>query len=201
MIHLLPAKMKRDGVNIPMIRFIQIMFLLSTLALPGLGLYARRNQDTAPPPLKIIPRLERTQMNESKDAKARVKITLEFAEQHLANSESATARGDFDAAALAAGKYWALVEDVFGFMKTLKTDSNKTRDLYKRVELTLRAQGPRIVAIRRTTPLEYAVWIKEIEDFARRGRTEALNSFYGHTVISDRQQKPSGRKPEEKPNP
>lgn len=193
--------MKPAGVNNPRTRFIQVMLLLSVVVVQVLAFYERRSQETAPPPLKTIPRLERTQINESKDAKARVRITLEFAEQHLANSESATSRQDFDAAALAAGKYWALVEDVFGFLKTLKTDSNKTRDLYKRVELTLRAQGPRIVAIRRSTPLEYAVWIKEIEEFARKGRTEALNSFYGHTVVSDRQQKPSGRKPEDKPTP
>ncbi len=193
--------MKRSVVYPLMIHFIQAMFLMGTLVFPVQGLYEWRNQDTAPPPLKIISRLERTQINESKDAKARVKMTLELAEQHLANSESATARHDYDAAALAAGKYWALVEDVFSYLKTLKTDSNKTRDLYKRVELTLRAHGPRIITIRRSTPLEYAVWIKEIEEFARKGRTEALNSFYGHTVVSDRQQKPSNRKSEEKPTP
>lgn len=184
-----------------MIRFIQVMLLLGMLVVPVLGLNEWRSQDTAPPPLKIISRLERTQINEAKDAKARVKMTIELAEQHLANSEGATTRHDFDAAALAAGKYWALVEDVFSFLKTLKTDSNKTRDLYKRVELALRAHGPRIFTIRRSTPLEYAVWIKEIEEFARKGRTEALNSFYGHTVVSDRQQKPSNRKPDEKPTP
>ena len=38
--------------------------------------------------------------------------------------------------------------------------------------------------IRRGTPAEYAVWIKEIEEFTRKGRTEALNNFYGHTVPS-----------------
>jgi hypothetical protein len=41
--------------------------------------------------------------------------------------------------------------------------------------------------MRRTTPLEFAVWIKQVEDFARQGRTEALNSFYGHTVVREPQ--------------
>jgi hypothetical protein len=40
--------------------------------------------------------------------------------------------------------------------------------------------------MRRTTPAAYAIFIKETEDFARQGRTEALNSFYGHTVVRDR---------------
>ena len=52
--------------------------------------------------------------------------------------------------------------------------------------------------MRRTTPLEFAVWIKKVEDFARDGRTEALNSFYGHTVVRE-PQKPD--KPKETPTP
>ena len=99
----------------------------------------------------------------------------------------------------AAGRYWGLIEDAFAFLKTLKMDSNKTRDLYKRVELTLRAHGPRLATIRRSTPIEYSVWIKDIEDSARKGRTEALNSFYGHTVVHDQQK--SSRKQDEKPKP
>ena len=49
----------------------------------------------------------------------------------------------------------------------------------------MRAQGPRLTAMRRATPLEYATRMKEVEDFAREGRTEALNAFYGQTVVRD----------------
>jgi hypothetical protein len=45
--------------------------------------------------------------------------------------------------------------------------------------------------------LEYAVWVKELEEFARKGRTEALNSFYGHTVF--REPKKSEERPTDKP--
>jgi hypothetical protein len=37
--------------------------------------------------------------------------------------------------------------------------------------------------------------MKEVEDYAREGRTDALNAFYGHTVVRDTP--PS--KPEQKP--
>jgi hypothetical protein len=58
--------------------------------------------------------------------------------------------------------------------------------------------------MRRTTPLEFAVWIKQVEDFARDGRTEALNSFYGHTVVREREpqkSEKSNEKPKENPTP
>ncbi len=183
-----------------MIRGIQVIILLAAVSAPAAHGQEPPVQETvAPPPLKIISRPERSQLNDSKDPKARVRTTLDLAEAHLANAETETSQQNYDGAAAEAGKYWALVEDVFSFLKTVNRDSNKTRDLYKRVELTLRAQGPRLSAMRRSTPSEYAVWIKEIEDFARSGRTEALNSFYGHTVLRDRQQKSSDQKEAVKP--
>jgi hypothetical protein len=163
-----------------------VILLLAALYIPSLNAQESRvPQHTAPPPLKIITRAERTQLNEAKDEKARVKLTIELAEIHLANVETQTTKQQYDAAAAEAGMYWALFEDVLGFMRKAERDNNKKRDLYKRLELALRAHGSRLSAVRRTTPAEYAVWIKELEDFTRSSRTEALNSFYGHTVIRE----------------
>lgn len=176
-----------------------IFLLLALLYAPALRAQEPQHDQTAPPPLKIITRLERNQINESKDEKTRVKLSIELAETHLSNAESQTSQQQYDVAAAEAGMYWAIVEDVFSFMKTIERENNKKRDLYKRLELSLRAHGPRLSIMRRSTPAEYAVWIKEIEDFARKGRTEALNSFYGHTVIRDGPQKSSDAKEIEKP--
>jgi len=179
----------------------QVILLLALACTPALSQESRLQDQTAPPPLKIITRQERTQINEAKDPKARVKLTLELGEAHLANAENKTSQHEFDGAAAEVGMYWALVEDLFGFLKSIQRDNNKTRDLYKRVELSLRAEGPRLSVMRRSTPAEYAVWIKEIEEFARKGRTEALNSFYGHTVVRDGPQKPADQKEPDKPLP
>ncbi len=63
--------------------------------------------------------------------------------------------------------------------------TNKTRDLFKRIEVSLRMHIPRLENIRRTTPSAYAVYVKETLDFARRARTESLNAFYDDTVLPD----------------
>lgn len=181
-----------------MIRVLQLLFISGLVTVPVFGHSESRLQDTAPPPLKVISRLEREQINEAEGSKERVKLTMELADSHLANAESKTTAQDFNGAAAEAGKYWALIEDVFAFMKTMKTDNNKRRDLYKRIELRLRAHGPRLNVLRRSTPAEHSVWLKRLEDYAREGRTEALNSFYGHTVVHDK--KPPAEKPKEKPN-
>lgn len=192
--------MNLAGIQQPMIRGAQVILFLTAIGvLTATGQVPHPDDQAAPPPLKVITRAERSQINESKDPKERIKTTLELAEAHLGNAENQTNQHEYDGAAAQAGMYWALVEDAFSFMKTVKSDSNPRRDLYKRLELSLRAQGPRLSSIRRTTPSDYAIWIKQIEEFARNGRTEALNSFYGHTVIRDAPQKPADPKAGEKP--
>jgi len=192
--------MKLAGTKRRMTRITYVTFLLAATYVAALaGKEPRAQEQIAPPPLKIITRQERSQLDESKDPKSRMKITLEFAETHLANAEHHTSQHEYDSAAAEAGMYWALVENALTFMKTIDRDNNRKRDLYKRLELALRSHGPRITLMRRSTPTEYSVWIKEIEDFARKGRTEALNSFYGNTVVRDNQQKPRDIKEGSKP--
>lgn len=152
---------------------------------------------TAPPPLHTIPSEERNQLNATTDPKQRVKLTIQFAETHLANAERFTPQSEYEKASHEIGTYHALIENILTFLATMKRDSNKTRDNYKRLELSLRAHGPRLTSLRRSTPIEFAVWIKQAEDFAREGRTEALNSFYGHTVV--REPEKPGDKPSDKP--
>ena len=153
---------------------------------------------TAPPPIKIITKEERAQIAQTDDAKQRLRLTIQLAGARLTRAEQHTAQGNYDEASAEVGSYHALIENALEFLSTMKRDSNKTRDLYKRLELALRADGPRLTTMRRTTPLEYAVWIKKVEEFARESRTEALNSFYGHTVVRD-SEKSTGNKSNDKP--
>ena len=172
-----------------------VVLLFVALFVPGANAQDPKPLDqTAPPPAKVISREERSQINQAKDEKARIKLSIELAETHLVRVESQTSQQQYEGAAAEAGMYWALIEDALSFMKTVDRKGNKRRDLYKRLELSLRAHGPRWATVRRTTPAEYAVWIKEIEEFARNGRTEALNSFYDNTVIRGGSEKSSDAK-------
>jgi hypothetical protein len=155
---------------------------------------------TAPPPFKTIAVEERNLIEQTKDSGKRVRMTIDFAAVHLTKAEQHTTQENYDAAAAEVGMYHALIENALEFLSSLKRESNKMRDQYKKLELALRAHGPRLTNMRRTTPLEFAVWIKKVEDFARDGRTEALNSFYGHTVVREKTDK-NAEKPKETPTP
>ena len=187
------------------IAFAAHLLLLAFVCIPAVNAQDAEPQATpqatplpAPPPFKMIVKEERDALEQTKDSSRRLKLTIEYAGGHLTRAEQHTARENFEAASAEIGMYHALVESALDFLSTFKRDSNKSRDLYKRLELSLRADGPRLTAMRRITPLEYAVWIKKVEDFAREGRTEALNSFYGHTVVREPEKKD---KPKESPTP
>lgn len=139
----------------------------------------------APPPVKIISKQERAQIDSADDSKARIRTTMDLAAMRITRAEQLAKQGQYDDALTEVGSYEALIQDSLDFLKAMKRDSNKTRDLCKRVELALRGHGPRLTTMRRETPLEFAVWIKKVEEFARAARTEVLNTFYGHTVVRE----------------
>jgi len=186
------------------IAFVAHLVLLAFVCVTEINAQDAQPQATplpAPPPFKMIVKEERAAIEQTNDSSKRLKLTIEYAGGHLTRAEQHTARENFEAASSEVGMYHALIESALAFLSTFKRDSNKTRDLYKRLELALRADGPRLTAMRRVTPLEFAVWIKKVEDYARDGRTEALNSFYGHTVVREAQKKNDVDKNKEKPTP
>lgn len=185
----------RAGAN----RFLLAVVLTALTGSLASGQQPQAQDLTAPPPVKVISSLERDQLNAAKDPKARVKTSIILAEAHLAKAEAHTAERAYDSALGEAARYWAIIENAFAYLREMKANSNKARDLYKRLELALRAHGPRLIGLRRTTPSEYAVWLKEIEESARNARTEALNSFYGDTVVREGHRPGGELKPVPKP--
>lgn len=140
---------------------------------------------SAPPPMKFVSHPERAQLISARDYKARTRASIELAESRLRRAEELTTGLQYDAAASELGCYQGLIEDAMSYLNSLPVDKSKMRDLFKRLELTLRAHGARLESIRRSTPVEYSVNIKTITDYTRTARTEALNCFYGDTVMRD----------------
>ena len=138
-----------------------------------------------PPPMRFVARDDRSQLTTTKDAKARVKLTIELAGARLAHMETLTSHKEFEKASEVLGTYLGLIEDAMRFIGGMPREKNSTRDLYRRLDIALRAQIPRLAVMRRDTPSDYAIHLKTAEEFARNTRTEALESFYGHTVLRE----------------
>jgi hypothetical protein len=78
-----------------------------------------------------------------------------------------------------------LLDNVRAFIRGMSRDKGSTRDLYRHFEIALRAHIPRIAVMRRSTPADYAGHLKDAEEYLRNLRSEALDSFYGQSVLRD----------------
>ena len=140
---------------------------------------------TAPPPMRFVSREERAQLAAIRDPKLRTQASLELAEGHLRHAEDATFTHSFVYASAALGRYQAVMEDALSFLIGLKQDNKKMRDIFKHLEMTLRTHVTRIEAIRRETPYDYAVHVKAALEYARDARSQALDTFFGNTVVRE----------------
>jgi len=161
-----------------------LFFLLACLT-SGASAQEQTFMPSAPPPMKFISNTERGQLSAAHDAKARLKASMEIAANRLLRAEQFTADQRFIDACRELGIYQAVLEDTLKFLGQQKADSDKTRDLYKKFEIQLRADAIRLESIRRVTPSDYAVHVKSIRDFTDNARTDALNCFFSDTVLPD----------------
>jgi hypothetical protein len=139
----------------------------------------------APPPMRAVTPEERIQLNAQRDPKARLRTSMEFAESRLTRTEQFTADRKFDQASEELGGFLGVLDNTRAFLGSMDHDKGSTRDLYKRLEIILRAQIPRLAVMRRSTPAQYAGNLKDAEEYLREARSEALDSFYGHSVLRE----------------
>ena len=139
----------------------------------------------APPPMRFVSRSERSQLDMSRDPKSRLKATIKLAEERLARAEGLTAQKAFDEASIEVGGYLGLIGDMRQFIGTLDRDKGSTRDINRHFEIAVRPHIPRLAVLRRSTPAAYSVHLKDAEEYIKDTRSEALDSFYGHSVLRE----------------
>lgn len=141
-----------------------------------------------PPPMRFVAREDRAQLTAARDPKTRVRITIELAQARLARIESLTTQKQFEQASEALGSYLGLIEDVMGYIPSLtRVSRTATQDLYRKLDIALRGQIPRLAVTRRMTPSDYAMHIKSAEEFVRDSRTAALDYFYGYSILREKE--------------
>jgi hypothetical protein len=150
--------------------------------------------------MRFVTREDRSQLAMARDAKARIRLTIDLADARLVRTEGLTNQKQFEEASASLGNYLGLIEDVMRFIRSA-TNLNRTttQDLYRKLDIALRGQIPRLVVMRRATPSEYASHLKTAEEFVRDTRTEALDYFYGYSVL--REKKPETKDEAKEPSP
>jgi hypothetical protein len=142
-------------------------------------------QDIAPPPLKILSKTERSQLEALSDPKQYTKLALELMEARLLNAEGYSSKEEYREMFTELGGFHALVDNTLDFLNSKNNDSGKILNNFKRIELSLRKYITRLELIRRDLPIKYEFYVRSLVKFLREARTKAVEPLFGDTVVPD----------------
>jgi hypothetical protein len=145
----------------------------------------QQQREDGPPPMRYMPEDVRQRVESERDLKDRAKLGMAIAEERLARASQFADADRFEDATAEIGVYEAVVEDTVHFLQSSGKVNNKLRDVFKRVEITLRSHVTRLESIRRGLPERHAVYVKDAIEFVRDHRDLALGAFYDDTVIRE----------------
>lgn len=197
---LYPAPSRRGRLSTQTLALAALIALACGGALaqePGAQEPAAPRED-GPPPMRYLPEDVRGRFASESDLKRRARLGMEIAEERLVRAALLADQERFVDATAEIGVYEAVVEDT---VRTLHSSSgggkvnNKFRDIFKRLEITLRSHVTRLESIRRVLPERHAVYLKDAIDFVRDRRDHALSAFYSDSVLRE-PRRPEQTRPE-----
>jgi hypothetical protein len=138
--------------------------------------------EIAPPPLKVLSKTEKKQLDEQTDIKKRTILALELMEARLKRIEELDNQNEFVKMYEELGGFHALMDYTLVFLYR-NNASRKNLSNLKRYEMGLRTFPPRLEVIRRELPIKYESYMREVIKMIRDARSKAIEPFYGNTVV------------------
>jgi hypothetical protein len=142
-------------------------------------------KDAAPPPLKILYKEEKSQLEAEDDIKRRTKLALELMESRLKKAEILNTQNDFNAMFTELGGFHAVMDNTLNFLNRHDNGGGKILNNYKRMELSLRSYIARLEVIRRELPLKYEFYVRGLIKQVREARTKAVEPMFDDSVVTD----------------
>lgn len=139
--------------------------------------------EIAPPPLKILPKEERKQLDETTDLKKRTVLALALMEARVKKAETLDAQNQYEQMYQELGSFHALIDYTLNFLYRSNDGNRKNLSNFKRFEIGLRTFPPRIEIIRRELPIKYESYLRSLLKIIRDTRSKAVEPFFSDSVI------------------
>jgi hypothetical protein len=145
-------------------------------------------QDEAPkdaeaPPLKILTKEEKSQLEGVTELKARTNLALALMETRLKKAEDFYNQEDYTEMFTQLGAFHALVDHTLNFLNRNDNGTRKVLNNFKRLELGLRTFISRLEIIRRELPNRYEFYVRGLVKTVRDARTRAVEPLFSDTVV------------------
>jgi len=159
-----------------------LSFSLFIITCSLIAVSAQDDNDSVPPPVKVISKEDRAKLDAVADLKVRTKLAVDMLKLRVDAVEKLGAKEDFDGVFSELGKFRGLLDYTIGYLQKQDAKQNKTLDNYKRLELFLRSAAPRLEVIRRDLPLRYDEYVREFQIYIRDARRKVIEPLFGDTV-------------------
>lgn len=140
-------------------------------------------QETAPPPLKILLKGEKDQLDSEADVKKRTVLALNLMEIHLKKAETLDAQNNFLEMYAELGRFSALMDYTLKFLNRNGNGNRKALNNFKRFEIGIRTFPPRLEIIRRNLPIRYELYVRNLIRAIRDTRSKAVEAFFDDGVV------------------
>ncbi len=164
--------------------FIILLIACGFLCFPGNSSAQQKLDDLVPPPLNILTKNEKKQLDAETKMKNRTKLALELMEIRLEKSAKFLESNKYRDSLNELGGFQALVRNTLKYLKQYEGRKASLKN-FKRFEMTLRGFLPKLELIRREMPIEYSYHVRQMMKFVHDTRSKAIEPFYGD-VISEK---------------
>lgn len=140
-------------------------------------------REIAPPPLKILSKDEKRQLETVTDVKKKTVLALELMDLRLKKVEELDDQDEFEKMYEELGGFHALMDYTLNFLYRTNAGTGKRLANFKRYEIGLRNFPPRLEVIRRELPIKYEAYLRELLKIIRETRAKAVEPFFSDSVI------------------
>lgn len=157
--------------------------LLSLYVAPSV--FGQEPEESAPPPIKMLSKSERTELNDKPQPKERTALALQLMDTRLRSAEKFLTNENYSLVYAELGGFQALMDNTLAFLLKSKSVESKQLNSLKKFEIGLRTFTPRMEAIRRDVPPNFEPYVSDLIRYISDAREKAMQPFYSNTVISN----------------
>lgn len=140
-------------------------------------------KDLVPPPLAVISKGEKEQLDAQPDVKKRTDLAIELMDARLIKAAELSSKNQYKESLDELGGFKALLRNAFNFLKRNDNGSKKVLNNFKKFEINLRGFMPRLEIIRREMPVKYGYHVQALMKFVREARADAVEPLFDDSVL------------------
>ncbi len=162
-----------------------ILLLVSHGLLSAVHAQDDKPKDLVPPPLTVVSKDEKSQLDVENDVKKRTQLAIDLMDARLVKAAELSSKNQYKESLDELGGFQALLRNAFNFLKRNNNGSRKILNNYKRFEINLRGFTPRLEIIRRDMPVKYGYHVRTLIKYVREARTDAVEPLFDDSVVPE----------------